>query len=142
MKNRFRAAAMSLGLAAALIVSAGAQSPVKVTIPFDFNVGDTTLKAGDYSIKAQSPGSAPQLLVLQDTDGKPLAVVNGIRIDEKENNGNPHLSFRKYEDRYFLSQVWFDGTSAGVGVRHGRQEQELAKRDVRGTENRVVALAK
>jgi hypothetical protein len=145
MKSMFRTGLAVCGLVVTLIVSAGAQSPSKAKIPFDFIVGDKTLKAGEYVIKVAGSGSMPELLAFHDANGKPQVVVNGIRMEAVENNGRSRLLFTKYGDRYFLSQIWLvwhSGTESGTGVRQGRLEREVAM-DTKHKAQRVsVALAK
>jgi hypothetical protein len=142
MKSMFRTGLAVCGLVVTLIVAAGAQSPSKAKIPFDFTVGDKTLKAGEYVIKVAGSGSMPELLAFHDANGKPQVVVNGIRMEAVENNGQSRLLFTKYGDRYFLAQIWLSETESGAGVRQGRLEREVAT-DTKHKAQRVsVALAK
>jgi hypothetical protein len=141
MKKRSHIGLMLGGLVMMLIISSHAQSPAKVNIPFDFNVGDTTLKAGAYSIQSRATDSKPEIVGVRDGEGRLLTLVVGDRVDEKENKGEPRLLFHKLDGRYYLAQVWFDGTGSGVRVPAGRAERESARAEKARAENLVVALA-
>jgi hypothetical protein len=141
MKSKLRTGLALCGLMVTLVVSAGAQSPSKAKIPFDFNVGDMTLKAGEYTIKSAT-ASVPPMLVIVDADSRPQAIVNCIRIEAVENNGHRRLLFTRYGDHYFLSQIWLSETEAGASVRKGRLERELAMESSQKAQQVTLALVK
>jgi hypothetical protein len=142
MKSRTHIGLMLCGLVMMLIISSHAQSPAKVNIPFDFNVGDTALKAGTYSILSRATDTRPEIVGIRDEQGRLLTLVVGDRLDEKENKGEPRLQFHKLDGRYFLSQVWFDATGSGVRVPAGRAERESARGQAAGAQSIVVATAR
>ena len=92
-----------------------------VTIPFAFSTGDHTVPAGDYvvhrvteftySLNAASGTVVHYVSVYHDS---------AIRTPEQSS-----LVFRKYGERYFLSNLWFGGSRDGIKVRMGSAEKEL-----------------
>jgi hypothetical protein len=140
MKHKLQIAVM-LGVFVMLLMPAAfAQNAAKATIPFDFTVGNKTVSAGEYTIVRVS-SEHPQVLVLRDSNGEAQAIISGIVIEAVENTGHARLLFNKYDDRYFLSQVWLSDTESGTSVPKTRLERELvASRDHHGR-TRVVEMA-
>ena len=58
-------AKLSLGTALSL-VGLMAQTPIHVTVPFDFTVGSKSLAAGEYSVRS----AARMILQIQGADGR------------------------------------------------------------------------
>jgi hypothetical protein len=84
---------------------------LKANIPFDFVVGDKTLAAGNYSIR-QITANADGILV-RSNDGNH----NAIRLSNTLMAGTPKrktmLTFLRYGNTYYLSQVWVAGSREG-----------------------------
>jgi len=118
-----------IGLAAAL---ADAQT-VKVKVPFDFNVGNTSLQAGDYFVHKAIPHANPNVLQFRDSAGRTLALSMGTQVETINPVKEPKLVFHKYGNRYFLTQVWLDAGSAGTEIGKGKLELELAKSESAST---------
>lgn len=109
----------------ALLVSAHAQaaSSVVADIPFDFGVGGRSLSAGEYSVKAlMDDGGA---LIVRNRDSNEAA----IRLTNSVNAGTvpttTKLVFRRYGQRYFLSQVWTAGERTGRQLLKSREERDI-----------------
>src|SRR5262249_56446447 len=103
---------------------------VVVDIPFDFSVGNTLLKAGNYRVEELHSG----ILVFNGNDGqdRQFALTVG---DEAANQGNqPKLVFARYGDETFINTVF---VSRGEGNRHLLQrsrERKLIKERTSGEE--------
>ena len=114
MKNQIIRGTGILGLFLMLtIASVQAQTPskVEVNVPFDFVAGKATLKAGAYSFRKTS-GNA---VTIKSADGKTTAIVNApLTLGSRDSKAGERLVFNKYDDQYFLSQVW-------LSVETGRQ---------------------
>jgi hypothetical protein len=119
-------------LAFATAVASNAQSGgkgLKANIPFDFVVGDKTLAAGDYSVR-QITANAGGILV-RSNDGSH----NAIRLSNTLIAGAPKrqttLTFLRYGNTFYLSQVWMAGSSQGREMVKSRSERaaerELAR---------------
>jgi len=114
----------TFALVLTLAVAAAAQSAAKTNVPFDFKVGDVTLKSGEYTIERVSDHQ-PELLALRDAAGDRKVVVNGIRLEYAGGDKGPRLVFTKSGDLYFLSQIWTSGYASGAEVRKGSLEKEM-----------------
>ena len=129
-----------LGLAYLIVpVPAHAQSlQMKVTIPFEFYVGQKKLPAGNYTIM-QQPGTNSGLLVLGEHQSHPFILTTPITNAHPERN--TAVIFNKYADELFLSEAHWKGVETGRRLPMSPLELELAKsitpeRIVAGTRNR------
>lgn len=98
----------SLILAAALSLPLTAQAPghLRANIPFDFELSDITLPAGEYRIthSVQSPG----YVQLESADRQHSAMVlSGLKWPSARRSGEVYLSFNRYDDRSFLADAVF-----------------------------------
>ena len=88
--------------------TAGAQKMV-AKIPFAFNVGNTNLPAGKYTITVLNPTSDQKILQIRNTKGSGATVLTTVE------NGNisddAKLVFQRYGDRYFFAQAQMAGDS-------------------------------
>ena len=92
------------------MVNAQGQAPskVRVEIPFEFSVGNTTLHAGVYNIKRMSG----DVVTLRREDGKSAATLNApVNLSSSDPNAIEHLVFSKRGEQYFLAQIWLTADS-------------------------------
>ena len=127
--NRLTGYLAGLALAlhlAFLVVPTPAQefNRVKVTIPFDFVVGNKQLKAGDYVIESTVAKSA---LKLRGMSGDVQQVAFTVPVETNKTENHERLLFHRDGNQYFLSQVWFSGDEDGRELIPGSQEKTLAK---------------
>jgi len=90
-------------------VSAYGQSNVKrgtFVVPFDFNVGQKVLPAGVYTVSSESA-----VVRIQSKDHKQNLVALPYRIGSTS-EPSAKLTFKRYGDTYYLSQVWL---TDGIG---------------------------
>ena len=108
-------------------VSAHAQSGTRltVTIPFNFYVGGKALTAGQYEVGRAMQASV-DTLVVRSIDGSGGAYVLTRTVQAKE-SGDSRLVFRRYDDQYFLAEVWIAGTSTGRGLPLSSKERVAAQ---------------
>ena len=93
-----------MALALAFVASAQAQTAFNhktFAVPFSFKVGNKELPAGEYKITAEN-----QTIRVQKLDGKANAVTLTQRTRGTYNESDARLTFRRYGDQYYLSQVW------------------------------------
>jgi hypothetical protein len=95
-----------MAILGAMVVNAPARADssdhVVVNVPFDFVVGNSTMKAGDYKIKKLDSG----VLELMSSDGQQdhfALVTEGAA--SANHKGNPYLLFTRYGSQAFLSKV-------------------------------------
>lgn len=127
---------------ASALASVSAQTPghnITASIPFEFNVGDKTLPAGQYAIgRINSDGTQ---LRISNREESASRLTQAVQANEPKEESV--LVFKRYGERYFLSQVWM------VGEREGRQmlksnsekamEQELARNNAEVESVTIVA---
>ena len=125
---------LSLLLAAG---SAFAQTiDVKGDVPFNFIVNKATLPAGQYELKSLSGDG--KTLTLRGPDGKPVGIFSSIRAENLKASDKTKLVFKRYGDRYFLSQIWLAGARSGHELPMSSREKEMA---MNSTPESVVVMA-
>jgi hypothetical protein len=101
-------------------ISAQAQTSLntlKFTVPFEFNVGDEVLPAGDYTVFVEN-----QTIRFRKSDGKANAIALAWRaVNASQTDNDVKLTFRHYGDQLYLSQVWLAG---GIGRELKTQRKE------------------
>ena len=106
---------------------------IKVRIPFEFNVGDQTFPAGDYSLTQP----LQHLLVLRDARGQTIASVFTGGIDSPTPVASTKLKFDSFGGRHILAEVWQQQQSTGERLYPAKQRTTFAKG--RSTEARETA---
>lgn len=96
---------------------------VRADIPFDFVVGTKTLPKGTYTVKLLE--TSQNVLVIRGQDNNEAAFAGSITVSAEDTEDNsPKLTFHRYGNRYFLSQVWSGARLAGQELRKSPQERE------------------
>jgi hypothetical protein len=122
-----------LTLAGALVLLLAAGSAfaqtihVRGTIPFDFIVNKETLPAGQYTIDSVGLMSDGRTVAIRAADAKATAMINANSVQSSKPSAKTKLVFVRYGDRYFLSQVWLEGSTWGHQFPKSRREAELAR---------------
>ena len=119
MKATILRLTMITALALAFAASAQAQTALNFktfAVPFSFKVGNKVLPAGEYKFTADN-----QIIRVQKTDGKENTVTLTQRTRGTNNENNVKLTFRRYGDQYYLSQVWLSD-SLGRELKGPRRE--------------------
>ena len=114
------------------IVPAHAQSGSRVlaNMPFDFSVGNTTLKTGSYTVELLQSG----LLALSSNDGKEHQFALTIPGDSGNESQEPHLVFTWYGSEAFLKRVFLAGNEDYHELLRSSRENELIKNQASGDE--------
>jgi len=103
---------------------ASAQGPMVVNVPFAFAVGNANLPAGEYSVKASE--ASRTLLLINRSNPEASVVIAANTAEGTEIQSRSRLVFNHYGDRYFLSQVWLEGSSRGKQLTKTNREKETA----------------
>ena len=132
-------------LAGAFTVSAQAQSTgaqkVVANIPFAFNVGNTSLPAGKYTITVLNPSSDRKVLQVRSTNGRSTAITQTINVIGDASDDSK-LVFHRYGDRYVFAQAQMAGETTGLAA--PKSSAERAQKNavaVAGTKTVVVIIA-
>lgn len=113
----------SLSVILLAAVSAFAEQPVTVQIPFSFHVGNSVFPAGSYRADTDV---APGVLRLRSDDGKKAVMAIYTHVQSNAPSRGSKLVFHKYADQYFLYQIWSSGSSDGGQLPRSRRETEIA----------------
>ena len=99
-------------------------------IPFQFNVGNKTLPAGEYLVRSISDDSPTVVLNIQSRDGNASAMLIMRSVEGRAAN-SAKLLFNRYGNQYFFAQMWVDGEKLGLEAPRSRTERaaqlELAR---------------
>ncbi|MHB8608926.1 MAG: hypothetical protein ACYDCG_11545 [Candidatus Acidiferrales bacterium] len=118
---------------------AQAQESLVVNIPFNFVAGNRTLPAGEYAVTVS--GTMHTLLLVDRKDSAASAFLGTNAIVANEIQPESKLIFNRYGDRYFLSQVWSEGSSRGRQLLKSAREKEMAQIAKIETEGQVTLVA-
>lgn len=108
------------------VASVNAQSKRTLNIPFSFSVGHKTMPAGEYIVEPNRTDSQ-NVWLLTSKDGSDSVLFTTISARNSEAQAKTRLVFNKYENQYFLSQVWTAGNNSGRELRRPRAERQLIK---------------
>jgi hypothetical protein len=97
---------------------------LKVTVPFNFNVGPTVFSAGEYGLKPLLQNT----LLLRNETGEVLTSISTNSIESKETPSSAKLVFHRYGGQYFLTQVWQPEHNIGQEVVKSSAEMEMARK--------------
>ena len=116
-----------------------AQEPIDVNIPFAFTVGGTTLPAGEYRVQKMDGNNAVLLIRCDEPKKAVMVVTNATRSGKQQEQTK--LVFNRYNDHYFLSQVWRAGSSSGRELLKTQREKEIALSANLQTHDQVIVAA-
>ena len=106
-----------------LISSALAQvRVVKANVPFDFVVGNHTLRAGEYTLAINGAGA----LRIARVNGPEIASIIAAPVMGSE-DATPRLLFHRYGNRSFLAEAWVGEAGVSHRLYTSASELELAK---------------
>ena len=107
---------------AALTTKAQTSFGVRANVPFDFNVGDKTLQAGKITAREMASGA----LAISNLAKRQNAIRIAHGVSSSNQNGSAKLVFRKYGNRYYLTQVWIPGYN-GMEFQNSKTERALER---------------
>jgi hypothetical protein len=96
---------------------------LKVTVPFQFSIGQTTLSAGQYFITSSS-----DKVWVQEAGGRYVAQLLTHSVTGNISERNSRVIFDCYFGECFLSQVWFAGREGGHTLPQSKHQVELASK--------------
>ena len=94
-------------------------------VPFGFTIRDHNLPAGSYMIRRLD--SQPGVMEILDADGERLLLFLTGSAQAAKEPKQAELIFDRFGDRYFLSEIFEEGNSAGAEVPKSRAERSLEK---------------
>lgn len=115
-----------VGSMAAAQAQTARHAPVRVSIPFQFHVGNATLPAGDYLIRELNAESNAATLQISNQAGSANAIVNMIGTMGPAQDVSK-LTFRRYGNHYYFAEVWIDGAKDGLQAPKSKAERATQK---------------
>ena len=111
------------------VASANAQLsiPIRAKVPFDFNVGDKKLPAGEYTFSRLSGFSDNKVISVSGADAGAHVFQSTFAAHVLTPKDKSTLVFHKYGDQYFLEQIWSGGEQAGSQVPESRSERTIER---------------
>src|SRR4029079_16032831 len=98
----------------------GGEQQLRFNVPFDYNVGNVIMKAGDYSV--QRAGGTENALLIRGNGSSAFTLSGSV---SGKAGSTTKLVFNKYGDQYFLAQVWMQGEETGAQLPRTSTENEL-----------------
>ena len=120
----------------ALTLAQAGPGPARFTVPFEFAVGTQVLPAGEYNIQPALSDRNDRIL-LRSHDGRTVTTVFAVPVKSQKASSETTLVFKRYGERYFLSQFWSQGSATGREVPASSAEQEARKQ----TEAKLAVIA-
>ncbi len=112
-------------------------------IPFSFIVGNKTFPAGEYSVTRLNPASDKAALAIKSSDGRMSRIVLAMPVRAGAPSESAKLVFMRYDDLYYLSQIWTPADNMGLELLKSRSERTLLARNrtgERAPERTTIAL--
>ena len=116
---------LSLLLAVTGISFAQVPAAISVDIPFDFTVGNKPLPAGKYKIRRLSTADTMIIQSAESANSAPFLVHGGETV---KGDATCMVSFNRYGDEYYLSQIWDGSDNMGKKLLKSKSERETAVR--------------
>jgi hypothetical protein len=98
---------------------------MRAEIPFDFHAGAKLMPAGEYLVH----GQGPVLWLRGAANGGQAVAVITVAARSLERSGSARLDFNRYDNEYFLAEVWSSANWDGRQLIPTARQKELAKRD-------------
>jgi hypothetical protein len=117
-----------------------ADDPMLVNIPFAFTAGNVTLPAGEYRVQKLDGSSAVVLISCADASASTMVLSNAAQAKDIQTQSK--LVFKRYDNRYFLSQVWAAGSIRGRELLKSHAEKEIAQSARLETAKEVTLIAR
>jgi hypothetical protein len=103
---------------------------LKTTIPFQFEVSNLVLPAGEYNLERMRDPSQVAILLQDHVAAKAIISTYPVSLTDPAKKVESQLVFRRYgsgtEARYFLSEVWADAQGARLYKSRNEREAESA----------------
>jgi hypothetical protein len=114
---------VTVGFMTAVASANGQTRTVFANVPFEFNVGESALPAGECSVKAMTSGA--EALAIRSQASNKSAVRLSTTIMASKAPEKTKLVFRRYNQQYFLAEVWHGGESIGRRLLKSKQERAI-----------------
>jgi len=120
-------------------VSANAQliNPIRAKIPFDFNVGENKLPAGEYTFSRLSGDYDRKVMSVISADAGAHVFQLTFETSVPTPKNESTLVFHKYGDQYFLEQIWSGGEQEGTQVPESHSERTIERQSAQTQKSKM-----
>jgi hypothetical protein len=108
-----------------------------VDIPFDFSVGNTLLRAGNYKVEELQSG----ILVFNGNDGQDHQFALTVGEEASNQDNQPKLIFTRYGDGTFLNKVFLSGGNDYRQLLPSSRKKKLIRKRTSGEELSLLVQA-
>jgi hypothetical protein len=118
-----------MGLLSPVVVSHGSAQPDRLfvaKVPFNFTVCREELPAGKYTVFRAS-GAGSNVLAIRSEDGRSVDIACTQDVQSPNVVTEGKMVFNRYDDQYFLSEVWWPGVVTGYELVKTDKERALIK---------------
>lgn len=126
--KRITVIAIAVCLLASLAAAGSASAQdhaARANVPFGFNVGNTWLPAGTYTLTSDS--LSPNVIAIRSGDRK-IALLSVARPSGQRSDTSK-LVFKKYGDQYFLHEIACTNCGMNVEFSGSKREREAQTRE-------------
>jgi hypothetical protein len=135
--NRIKAIAIVAIANSVMAASSFAQNHmVQANIPFDFTVSGKLFPAGEYRIEQRGTN----IVEIRNHD-KPISAVAMVAPDGNAGPGGGKITFHRYGDQYFLSQILSDSAGMSFKVPVSKKERATQLQEARVTPSTTTFVA-
>lgn len=121
--------------ASTLLLGQAVSSRLKVEVPFNFEMANLKLPAGDYQV---SDFSRLAVHVSNRKAGNDVVTIQNVLAYDSTDEKDVRLIFNKYGDRYFLSEIWYPGIARALPKSKTERELVTSSLITRNVERIVV----
>ena len=143
MKRRAYTLIAVIVLVGSLAVAAAGQTSSRTrwvaNIPFQFNIGNQIMPAGEYQLLSISYESTNAVVKIKSADGKSEAMLQ-MRTVEGKVDDRARLVFHCYGNHLFFAQAWTGDGNSGLAITKSRAER-AAERELGATKAKAETVA-
>lgn len=101
----------------------GQANSVSADIPFEFTIGNKSLPAGEYVVRAATENG--NTLAVSNKSSSKSAMRLAIPVQANSEAKRTKLVFHRYGPRYFLAEVWIAGEKTGRQLLKSKEESTI-----------------
>ena len=126
-------------MAVAAQAQTGSRTQLVANIPFQFNVGDQAMPAGEYTVSQVNPSSDRAVLQLRSKDGKNTMMIQMTNMIGKRNE-TARLVFNRYGSDSYFAEAWIPSDANGLRA-HRSKSERAARQELAGVKPATETVA-
>ena len=126
-------------MAVAAQAQTGSRTQLVANIPFQFNVGDKVMPAGEYTVSQVNPSSDHAVLQLRSKGGKSTVMIQMTNMIGKANEA-ARLVFNRYGGDSYFAEAWIPSDGNGLQA-PGSKGERAARQELAGVKPATETVA-